>query len=374
MKEVFVTGTGVWAPADVITNDELVASFNEYVRLFNERNAKAIEDGTCAAVQPSSAEFIEKASGIKQRFVIEKSGILDPECMRPRIPERPSEALSLQAEIAVHAAHEALAAAGRTPDQIDMVIVSCSNHQRPYPAIAIEVQAALGCAGYAFDMNVACSSATFGMEQAANAIRGGQVKRALVLGPEICSAHLDWRDRDCHFIFGDVSTAVVLEAEPAPDAKQVWQILGSRTQTTFSSNIRNNSGFLNRCDPDRASARDKLFHQEGRKVFKDVCPMAASHIEDHLSGHGWSPADVRRFWLHQANLSMNQLIARKLLGHDATLDEAPVTLDRYANTASAGSLIAFHEYSADLAVGDLGVLCSFGAGYSIGSHLLRKVA
>jgi beta-ketodecanoyl-[acyl-carrier-protein] synthase len=82
---------------------------------------------------------------------------------------------------------------------------------------------------------------------------------------------------------------------------------------------------------------------------------------------------VRRYWLHQANLGMNQLIARKLLDRDATLDEAPVILDRYANTASAGSIIAFHEHSIDLAPGHVGVICSFGAGYSIGSHVVRKV-
>ena len=221
-------------------------------------------------------------------------------------------------------------------------------------------------------MNVACSSATFGIEQAANAIRSGQVKKALVLGPEICSAHLEWRDRDCHFIFGDVATAVLLEAEPSRRQEQCWQIFASRANTVFSSNIRNNGGFLNRCDPAKREARDKLFVQEGRKVFKDVCPMAAEHITAHLASQSLSPKDVRRFWLHQANLSMNQLIGKKLLEREATLDEAPVILDRYANTASAGSIIAFHEHSADLKVGDVGVICSFGAGYSIGSHLIQK--
>ena len=81
---------------------------------------------------------------------------------------------------------------------------------------------------------------------------------------------------------------------------------------------------------------------------------------------------LHEMWLHQANLNMNQLIARKVLGRDATEDEAPVILDEYANTSSAGSVIAFHKFSDDLAPGALGMLCSFGAGYSIGSVILEK--
>ena len=100
--------------------------------------------------------------------------------------------------------------------------------------------------------------------------------------------------------------------------------------------------------------------------------MVAQTIQEHLQGLGLAPENLRRMWLHQANLNMNQLIARKVLGRDATEDEAPVILDEYANTSSAGSIIAFHKYKDDLASGDLGVICSFGAGYSIGSVVVRR--
>ena len=100
--------------------------------------------------------------------------------------------------------------------------------------------------------------------------------------------------------------------------------------------------------------------------------MAADHIEAHLASHSFTPADVRRWWLHQANINMNLLIAKRLLGRDATADEAPIVLDRYANTASAGSVIAFALHHQDLQSGDVGVLCSFGAGYSIGSLVIQK--
>jgi beta-ketodecanoyl-[acyl-carrier-protein] synthase len=101
--------------------------------------------------------------------------------------------------------------------------------------------------------------------------------------------------------------------------------------------------------------------------------MAAEHIERHLGTLGFTPQDVRRFWLHQANLSMNQFISRKLLGRDATADEAPVILNEFANTASAGSIIAFHRHQDDIQAGEVGVICSFGAGYSIGSAVVRKL-
>jgi beta-ketodecanoyl-[acyl-carrier-protein] synthase len=279
--------------------------------------------------------------------------------------------LSLMAEIAVAASREALRQARRTAEDIDAVICAASNMQRAYPAMAIEIQQALGIRGYGFDMNVACSSATFAIELAVNAVRAGTARAVLVVNPEITSAHLAWRDRDCHFIFGDVCTALVVErADAAADG--AWEVLGTRLYTQFSNNIRNNFGFMNRGEDSDPNARDKLFVQEGRRVFKEVCPLAAEHIAAHLAEHGIEPTQVRRYWLHQANLAMNKLIARRLLGREETADEAPVILDEFANTASAGSIIAFHRHRADLAAGDVGVICSFGAGYSIGSAVVRR--
>ena len=148
----------------------------------------------------------------------------------------------------------------------------------------------------------------------------------------------------------------------------------AKLSTEFSNNIRNNFGFMNRCAPDAESEKhpDKLFVQQGRKVFKEVSPMVANLIVEHLAANDLSPADLRRMWLHQANLNMNLLIAKRVLGRDVTPDEAPVILDEYANTSSAGSIIAFHKYRDDMAAGDVGVICSFGAGYSVGSVFVKK--
>ena len=144
-----------------------------------------------------------------------------------------------------------------------------------------------------------------------------------------------------------------------------FDIVSTKLLTQFSNNIRNNFGFLNRAAEEGIGTRDKLFVQEGRKVFRDVCPMVAELIAAHLEENQLNVSDVKRFWLHQANLSMNHLIVKKLLGREASVEEAPVILDTYANTSSAGSVIAFHKYQDDLASGSLAVLSSFGAGLSL---------
>jgi len=367
-----ISGSGLFTPPDSISNQELVESFNTWVDRYNEAHREAIERGELAAKTHSSVAFIEKASGIKSRYVIDKKGILDPDRMVPAIPERANTSHSVMCEIACHAAQEALDQAGVVGADIDAVIVAASNLQRAYPAIAIEVQAALGATGFAFDMNVACSSATFGIQQASDAVRSGSARRVLMVNPEICTGHLNFRDRDSHFIFGDVATAVVIESTETAKAGAGWDILDSRLQTIYSNNIRNNFGFLNRADENGIGQTDKLFMQEGRKVFKEVCPAVATQINEQLAALNLDVNDLSRIWLHQANQNMNDLIAKKVFGRDPLPAESPTILDEYANTSSAGSIIAFHKHNADISSGAIGVLCSFGAGYSIGSLILRR--
>ena len=367
-----ITGSGLFTPAESISNEELVASFNAWVDLYNADNNEAIAAGELEAKTHSSAEFIERASGIKSRYVINKAGILDPKRMVPEIPQRHNDEPSVMCEIACKAAEQAMAEAGISARQLDAVIVAASNMQRAYPAMAIEVQSALGAGGFAFDMNVACSSATFGIQQASDAVKSGSASRVLVVNPEICTGHLNFRDRDSHFIFGDVATAVLVESNATAASESGWDILDTRLQTLFSNNIRNNFGFLNRADESGVGQIDKLFIQEGRKVFKEVCPAVAEQITGQLADMNIAADDLKRIWLHQANRNMNDLIARKVFGRSPKEQESPTILDEYANTSSAGSVIAFHKHKSDLVAGDLAVLCSFGAGYSIGSIVLRR--
>ncbi len=372
MQQPAITGTGVFTPSQVITNDELVVAFNAYVDRYNAENAGEIAAGRVEAKAHSSAEFIHAASGIEQRYVLDKSGILDPAVMHPWLRERSDEEPSQMAEMAIDACTQAFEMAGKTGADVDAVICAASNHERAYPAIAIEIQNLLEIQGFAFDMNVACSSATFGIQVAADMIRSGSINSALVVNPEICSAHLEWRDRDCHFIFGDVCTALLIER--AQDAKGPhFLIKSTRCATQFSNNIRNNNGFLRRTRHGQMDdRRDMQFMQNGRKVFKEVLPLVSQHIAAHLEAEAISPDTLKRLWLHQANKTMNDYIGKKTLGRPPAAHEQPNILQDYANTSSAGSIIAFAKYSNDLKSGDTGLICSFGAGYSVGSVIVER--
>jgi len=372
MSAAIIQATGLWTPKDVLTNDELVKSYNAHVEEFNAANAAAIDAGEVTAKLPSSSEFIEKASGIKARYAISKPGILDLDRMRPDIPLRGDDELSWMAEAGAEAGRDALEKAGWDASQVDGVICSATSMQRAYPSMAVEIQSALGIGGFAYDMSVACSSATFGVTVAANLINTGAARSLLVVSPELATPQINYNDRDSHFIFGDAATAVLLVRED--DAKGGWDILGTKLKTEYSNNIRTNLGFLNRCETPERTEADLLFSQHGRKVFKEVCPMAAEFILTHMGELGMTPAEVKRLWLHQANINMNGMVARKVFGRDYAPEEAPIILDEFANTASCGSVIAFHRHSDDFATGEKGLICSFGAGYSIGSIFVEKRA
>jgi beta-ketodecanoyl-[acyl-carrier-protein] synthase len=370
--ECVIAGTGLWFPEHRITNAELVASLTSATERWNLEHKAEIEAGTLEARDLPSERFIVKASGVENRYVVDKRGVLDPERLRPHLRTRSEDEPSIQCEISLHAIHQALEQAGRRPEEVDAVLVACSNLQRAYPAVAIEVQDALGASGWAYDLNVACSSATFGMQAAVDAVARGHARCAVVVNPELTSGHNNFELRDYHFIFGDACTAVVIEPTASCRSDAAFEVLDTRLQTKFSNNIRNDFGFLNRCEDEPRDPHELVFRQNGRKVFREVCPMVASHITDQLRDLGLEPGDLTRMWLHQANLSMNQLIAKTVLGRTPEPEEAPVILDEFANTSSAGSVIAFHRSRDDLAAGDLGVICSFGAGYSIGSVVVRR--
>ena len=375
MFRVQISGTGLFTPQEKISNEELVDSYNKYVDEYNSSNSADINNGSVEPLEKSSAEFIEKASGVKSRYVQNKSGILDTSFMRPRLNERSEDQISNLAEMGVIAAKEAIKNSQIDIKEIDAVIVACSNLERAYPAIAIEIQNELGIEGFAFDMNVACSSATFGIQTIFDMIKSGSIKSALMVNPEICTGHLNFKDRDCHFIFGDVATAVVLERMSEDIHKNnSYEILGTKLLTEFSNNIRNNYGFFNSSSPEGVGKADKLFHQNGRKVFKEVIPKVSNLIKDHLEENKLAAEDLKGMYLHQANENMNVLISKYVLGKEASRSLAPVVLDEYANTSSAGSIIAFHKHNKSLKKDELAIICSFGAGYSVGNVIVKKIA
>lgn len=362
-----LTGSASFAPPHVVTNEQLCTAYNTWARSENARRQGTDEP----ALDESTPEFIERASGILRRHYWDAEGILDPNRLCPRIPDRADDVLSVQGEMAVRAARGALESAGREAEEIDLVIVGSSALQRPYPALAIEVQAEIGARGHAFDVSVGCSSGTYGIQLAVDAIRGGTAQRALVCTPELPSAYCNFRDRDSHFILGDAAAAVVIE--PLEGATKGFEILATRAASQMSSAVRNNGGFLNRGDEDRRDDADKLFYQQGRRVFRDIVHLVPTLVRAQLDALGLAPEEVSRYWLHQANARMNSAVLERILGRSPENGEAPSVLSEYANTAAAGCLVALDAYRDDLKSGDVGVLCAFGAGYTVGSQVLRKL-
>jgi beta-ketodecanoyl-[acyl-carrier-protein] synthase len=286
MSRPVISATGLYTPPHSISNAELVASSMPGRTGWNAEHAEEITAGKVEPKPHSSVEFIEKASGIKSRYVVDKDGVLDPKRMRPifRAAERPDFGAGRDCGEGGAGSAEGVQGGARRQGN------RRGDLRRVEHAARLSRDGDRGTGstrreGFAFDMNVACSSATFGIQTAADFVRAGHAKTVLMVNPEICSGHLNFTDRDSHFIFGDVATAVLVEAEEiAP--KGGWSILGTHLKTQFSNNIRNNFGFLNRGDPDGVGKSDKLFVQEGRKVFKEVVPMVAAMINEEMDRLG----------------------------------------------------------------------------------------
>jgi beta-ketodecanoyl-[acyl-carrier-protein] synthase len=366
MNIVF-SGTGLYLPKDTISNDELVKSFNAYVDSFNEDNAKAIDDGSLEPLAHSSSAFIEKASGINSRHVIDKRGILDIDLMRPQIDEYLADGQSVQAHMAINAAKDALEAANKSSRDIDWVIATSSGFQRHYPAIAIEVQEALGIDGLGFDMNVACSSVSFALLNAINAIKANAARAVLIVNPELFTLQTNFRCRKSHFLFGDAATAIIVEKANETCYPHAFEVIDCQMKTQFSKNIINDFGFTN----DTIEGKDRnYFNQNGNKVFKEVVKLSSDMIVQQLNRH--SANIPKRFWLHQANSNMTRLIVNKLIGRNPTIEEAPQPIQFCGNTSSSGAMISYHLHHQDMDTSDYGLFATFGAGYSLGSIILRK--
>ena len=370
MHNIYIAGTGIWHPEEKVSNDEIVNSYNSYVEKFNQENNLEIANGSIEAMEFSSVEFIEKASGIKSRYVIDKEGILDINRMMPRVKNEHPDRLSIHAEVGIEAAKRAMVQANVTPSEIDAVIVGTSHAARNYPAVAIEIQQELGINGYAYDMLVGCSSTTFAINNAYSDIASGLANNVLVINPEISTPFVNFTHRDKHFIFGDGCAATVVQKDSTSD--KAFKIIDRKLHTQFSNNIRSNYSYLNRAAVDSKDNEDLLFHQNGRGVFKDVCPLVASLISDQLEKNNILPKEISKFWLHQANGKIIRLIASKILGtDDFDEDILPMPITEFGNLASVGSLFAFNLNN-DLTKGQKGVICSFGAGYSVCSIIVEK--
>ena len=354
----------------MITNDEIVKSYNSYVDNYNLQNANEINEGNLIALEHSSTTFIEKASGIKTRYVIDKKNILDINKMMPLVDHEDESKLSIHAVVGIEAAKKAMAQANVSASEIDGVILGTSHAARNYPSVAIEIQNELGIDGYAYDMLVGCSSTTFAINNAYSDIASGLAETVLVINPEISTPFVNYTRRDIHFIFGDGCVATVVSKNDS--SKHCHKVIDRKLVTKFSNNIRSDWSYLVRAADDSKTYDDLLFYQNGNSVFKEVCPMVADFISRQLQDNNIKPSEIKKFWLHQANSRMVNLIVSKVIGtDDFDTSLAPLPIEKFGNLASAGSMFAYNIHN-DLKKGEKGLICSFGAGYSICSIIVEK--
>ena len=369
MSEIYIAGTGIWYPDESISNDEIVESFNSYVDTFNAANKDAISNDQTLKLEYSSTEFIEKASGIKTRYVIDKKNILDINKMMPSVVHEDESKMSIHAEVGIKAGLKALENAGMSTSDIDAVILGTSHAARNYPSVAIEIQNELQINGYAYDMLVGCSSTTFAINNAISDISSGIADNILVINPEISTPFVNYTKRDIHFIFGDGCVATVVSKNKNSKS---FKVIDRKLITKFSNNIRSDWSYLARAASDEKSYDDLLFYQNGNSVFKEVCPMVAEFITNQLKENDLSHKEIKKFWLHQANARMVNLIVSKIIGsNDFDTSLAPLPIEKFGNLASAGSMFAFNLHN-DLDPGEKGLICSFGAGYSVCSIIVEK--
>jgi 3-oxoacyl-[acyl-carrier-protein] synthase-3 len=319
-------GTGAYAPERVLTNSDLE-------RLVDTSDA-----------------WITERTGIKERRVAADG--------------------QASSDMALVAAQRALEAAGLTAKDLDMIIVGTVTPDLPMPACASILQAKLGADAIpAFDISAACAGFIYAMSIADQFIRSGAQKHVLIVGVELLSRILNWKDRTTCVLFGDGAGAAVLG--PAKDDGA--GILSTKLYTDSSlvgSLCIPGGGSKERLTPESLLAgRDKV-HMAGQDIFKIAVKNLTSASRSALEQASLPPSAVRWVVPHQANLRIIAQVAQRL---DIPLERFVLNIERYGNTSSASIPIALDEAVRDgrIAKGDTVLMCALGAGISWGSALVR---
>jgi len=317
-----VRGVGACLPPRVITNAEM------------------------ATIVDTTDEWIVQRTGIRQRHVAGDG--------------------ETTSTLATHAAEAALADAGLKPADIDLIIVATSSPDYTFPAVATQVQAALGIRhGVAFDLQAVCSGFVFAVATADKFLVSGSHKRALVIGAETFSRLLDWTDRTTCVLFGDGAGAIVLEAGPS-DGKLT-------SPGIISAQLRSDGRHREKLYVDGGPSTTKTvghLRMEGREVFKHAVGMVTDVIKACFDDAGVTAADIDWFVPHQANRRIIDASADKL---GLAREKVVVTVDRHGNTSAASIPLALDVAVKDgrIKKGDLVMIEAMGGGFTWGAALMR---
>jgi 3-oxoacyl-[acyl-carrier-protein] synthase III len=313
-----ITGTGGYLPRKVLTNKDL------------------------EAMVQTSDEWIVARTGIRERHIA-----ADDE---------------FTSDLAAHACRQALQAAGRTPADVDLIVVATSTPDMVFPSSACLLQAKLGVIrGAAFDMQAVCTGFAYALATADLFVKSGAHKCALVVGAEVFSRILDWKDRGTCVLFGDGAGAVVVEPSAAPG------ILSSHLHADGTyAGILNTPGHV--CGG--AIQGDPTLKMDGAAVFKLAVRVLEESAREALAANGLTVADIDAYIPHQANVRIISHVGRKL---GLAEEKCIVTVDRHANTSAASVPLALDAAVREGRVkpGDLVLLQGVGGGFTWASVLLR---
>jgi 3-oxoacyl-[acyl-carrier-protein] synthase III len=316
-----VAGCGGYLPERVLSNDELAARLD------------------------TSDAWIRQRTGIAERRIA-----------------APGE---LTSDLALQACERALANAGMSGSDLDLLVLATTTPDNTFPATAARVQARLGMRrGAAFDVQAVCAGFIFGLAVADNALRLGQARTALVVGAETFSRILDWQDRGTCVLFGDGAGAVVLNAAPAADA---------RARGILSTHLHSDGRYYDLLYVDggpSSTGTAGYLRMEGREIFRHAVEHLSEVVDEALAANGLVAADIDWLVPHQANSRIIDGIGRKL---GLPADRVVVTIDRHANTSAASIPLALDAAVADgrIKQGDLVLIEALGGGLSWGAGLIR---
>jgi len=297
-------------------------------------------------VVETSDEWIVQRTGIRQRHIA-----ADDETT---------------ASLGEAAARAALANAGLTPDDIDLIVLATSTPNNTFPATAVEIQQRIGMRhGFAFDMQAVCSGFVYALTTADLYIRGGLARRVLVIGSETFSRILDWSDRSTCVLFGDGAGAVILEAGEGQGTTADRGILASSLR---SDGVHKQKLFVD--GGPSTTGKVGVLRMEGREVFKHAVGMITDVIETTFSQAGIDAQDIDWFVPHQANKRIIDASARKL---GIAEEKVVITVDLHGNTSAASVPLALSVAVADgrIKKDDLVLLEAMGGGFTWGAVILR---
>jgi 3-oxoacyl-[acyl-carrier-protein] synthase III len=304
----------------------------------------------------SNAELAERLD-TSDEWIVQRTGI------RQRHVAAPGE---LTSDLARKAAERALAQAGMSGADLDLIVLATATPDNTFPATATRLQAQLGMKkGCAFDVQAVCSGFIYALATADNFIRAGQAKTALVVGAETFSRILDWQDRATCVLFGDGAGALVLRAVRAEGTPNEPGVLSTHLHSDGCG-----YDILYVDGGPSSTATTGFLRMEGKEVFRHAVHRLAEVVDEALAANGLSARDLDWLVPHQANRRIIDSMAKKL---DLPASKVVITIDRHANTSAASVPLALAEAAADgrIRPGHLVLVEAMGGGLTWGAALVR---